>query len=203
MTSRLLFFPTKANLWYKGWSLWWLWSQTWLSSCGALGFQDWWQSMSTQFVTLASEYHHFLQLAAWKPDSALLLLVLYAHNNVSMYFFYTLWKRIESFNKYYLILYWMLLLLLSEVNNTTIFLMALLNVINRKNRWSFYMATLLSLLLAINKRPTGFVVVAQWWKTKPLDGTVTMPASISLASASAAPCEQWYVVVVSCNWQFI
>ncbi len=61
----MLFFPTKANLWYKGWSLWWLWSQTWLSSCGALGFQDWWQLMSTQFVTLASEYHRFLRLAAW------------------------------------------------------------------------------------------------------------------------------------------
>ncbi len=43
--------PHKANLWYKGWLLWWLWSQTWLSSCGTLGFQDWWQSMSTRFVT--------------------------------------------------------------------------------------------------------------------------------------------------------
>ncbi len=27
------------------------WSQMWLSSCGTLGFQDWWQSMSTWFVT--------------------------------------------------------------------------------------------------------------------------------------------------------
>jgi hypothetical protein len=26
--------------------------------------QDWWQLMSTQFVTLAGEYHRFLQLAA-------------------------------------------------------------------------------------------------------------------------------------------
>ncbi len=51
VTSLLLFFPTKANLWYKGWSLWWLWSQTWHTSCGTLGFQDWWQSMLTQFVT--------------------------------------------------------------------------------------------------------------------------------------------------------
>ena len=51
VTSLLLFFPTKANLWYMGWLLWWLWSQTWLSSCGALGFQDWWQSMSTRSVT--------------------------------------------------------------------------------------------------------------------------------------------------------
>ncbi len=51
LTSLLLFFPTKANLWYKGWLLWWRWSQTWLSSCGALGCQDWWQSMLTRFVT--------------------------------------------------------------------------------------------------------------------------------------------------------
>ncbi len=37
VTSLLLFFPTKGNLWYKGWLLWWLWSQTWLSSCSTLG----------------------------------------------------------------------------------------------------------------------------------------------------------------------
>ncbi len=49
--------------------------------------------------------------------------------------FYTLWKRIESFNEYYLIFYWMLLLLLSKVNTTTIFLMASLNAINGKSRW--------------------------------------------------------------------
>ncbi len=58
------FFPTKANLWYKGWLLW-LWSQMWLSSCGTLGFQDWWQLMLTRFATLVSEYHCFLQFAAW------------------------------------------------------------------------------------------------------------------------------------------
>jgi hypothetical protein len=29
-----------------------------------LGYQDWWQSMLTQFFTLASEYHCFLQSAA-------------------------------------------------------------------------------------------------------------------------------------------
>ncbi len=52
VTSLLLFFPTKANLWYRGWSLWWLcWSQLWLSYCGALGIQRWWQSMSIRFVT--------------------------------------------------------------------------------------------------------------------------------------------------------
>ncbi len=65
MMSLLLFFPTKANLWYKGWLMWWLWSQMLLSSCGALGFQDWWQLMLTRLVTLASEYHCFLGLAAW------------------------------------------------------------------------------------------------------------------------------------------
>ncbi len=51
VSSLLLFFPTKANLGYKGWSLWWPWSQTWLSSCGSLGFQDWWHSMLTRFFT--------------------------------------------------------------------------------------------------------------------------------------------------------
>ncbi len=54
----------------------------------------------------------------------------------------------------------MLLLLLSEVNNTTILLMVLLNAIDRKNRWLLYMVTMLSLLLAIDKRPTRLVVMA-------------------------------------------
>ncbi len=86
----------------------------------------------------------------------------------------------------------MLLLLLSEVNITTILLMALLNAIDGKNRWSWYTGTLLSLLLAIDKRPTWLVSMA-WHcrrdlasqKIKPLDGTVTLLASISLASASS------------------
>ncbi len=65
----------------------------------------------------------------------------------------------------------MLLLLLSEVNNTTIFLMALLNVIDGKNRWSSYMVTLLSLLLAIDKRPTRFVVMA-WYLWRDLASRV-------------------------------
>ena len=54
----------------------------------------------------------------------------------------------------------MLLLLLSAVNNTTIFLMALLYAINGKDRWSSYTATLLSLLLAIDNRPKWLVVMA-------------------------------------------
>ncbi len=149
-----------------------------------------------------------------QPDSASQLLVLYAHNNISIYFFYTLWKRIESFNEYYLIFYWMLLLLLSEVNNTTIFLMALLNAIDGKNRCLSYTTTLLSLLLAINNRPTRFVVMA-WYHQRDLasrvfgdtcgrqNHTVTMLANISFASESAAPCKQWYVVIVLCNQQFI
>jgi hypothetical protein len=104
----------------------------------------------------------------------------------------------------------MLLLLLSKVDNTTIFLMASLNAINKEKKLSSYTVTLLSLLLTTDKRPTRFFVMA-WNRqgdlaarmTKPLDGTVTMLASISLTSASVAPCEQWYVVVVSCNQQFI
>ncbi len=129
--------------------------------------------------------------------------------------FYTLWKRIESFNEYYLIFYWKLLLLLSEVNNATILLMVLLNSIDGKNRWSSYTATLLSLLLAIDRaymachyglEPLVWsCVTGLWWhlwKTKPLDGTVTLLANNSLASAYAAPHKRWYVVVVLCNQQF-
>ncbi len=74
--------------------------------------------------------------------------------------FYTLWKKIESFNEYYLIFYWMLLLLLSEINYTTILLMASLNAIDGKDRWSLYTAMFLSLLLAINNRPTWLAVMA-------------------------------------------
>ena len=81
----------------------------------------------------------------------------YVQDNVSIYFLFTLWKRIESFNEYYLIFKWMLLLLLSEVNNTTIFLMVLPNAIDRKDRWSVYTVTLLLLLLAIDKRPAWIV----------------------------------------------
>ncbi len=74
--------------------------------------------------------------------------------------FYTLWKRIESFNEYYLIIYWMMLLLLLVVNNTTILLMALLNVIDGKNKWSLYAVTLLSLSLAIDDRLIRLDVMA-------------------------------------------
>ncbi len=52
-----------------------------------------------------------------------------------------------------------MLLLVLVVNNTTILLMALLDLIYRKNRWSSYTATLLSLLLAIDNRPTRLVVM--------------------------------------------
>ncbi len=147
-----------------------------LSSCGALGFQDWWQLMSTRFVTFASEYHHFLLLAAWttwlsgrmKSQHCTLQMqdvycwcsmhtTMYVHTS-----FYTcpLWKRIELFNEYFLIVCWMMLLLLLVINNTTILLMVLLNTINRNNRWLLYTATLLSLLLAINNRPTQLVIMA-------------------------------------------
>ena len=125
----------------------------WLSSCGALVFQDWWQSMSAQIVTSCDWQRE-------QHDSVLHLLVLYAHNNVSIYFFYTLWKRIESFIEYYLIIYWMLLLLLLVVYNNSILLTVLLIATDRKSIWSLYMAMLLLLLLAIDKRPTGFVVMA-------------------------------------------
>ncbi len=53
-------------------------------------------------------------------------------------FLYTLWKRIGSFNEYYLVIYWMLLLLLVVVNNNVILLMALLNGINGKTRIVVY-----------------------------------------------------------------
>ncbi len=147
VTSLLLFFPTKAN---KGWLLWWLWSQTWLSSCGTLGFQDWWQSMLTQFV-IGSVNNPTRFRSCWCS----------MHTTMWVYTsFCTIWKSIESFNDIYLIFYWMLLLLLLEVNNTTIFLMASLNTIDGMNRWSLYAATLLSLLLAINNRLIWLVVMA-------------------------------------------
>ncbi len=123
---------------------------------------------------LAGEYHRFLWLAEWttwwsgRMTSQRCTLQTQGvdcwcsmHTTMWVYTsFYTLWKRIESFNEYYLIFYWMMLLLLSEVNNTTILLMALLNAIDGKNRWSLYTARLLLLLLAIDKRPTWFVVMA-------------------------------------------
>ncbi len=101
----------------------------------------------------------------------------------------------------------MLLLLLSEVNNTTIFLMVLLNGIDRENRWSSYTATLLSLLVAIDNRPTRLAVMA-WhhrgdlasWTTKPFGGTVTSLASISLASASAACLVNCCCVAAYAEW---
>ncbi len=100
-----------------------------------------------------------------------------------------------------------MLLLLSEVNNTAILLMALHNAINGKNRWSLYMAMLLSLPLAIDNRLKRLVVMA-WHhqgdlasrKTKPLDGTVSLLASISLASASAACLVKCCCVAAYVEW---
>ncbi len=54
----------------------------------------------------------------------------------------------------------MLLILLSEFNNSTIFLMASLNVIDGKNRWLLYTTMLLSFLLAVDNRPALFVIMA-------------------------------------------
>ncbi len=57
-----------------------------------------------------------------------------------------------------------LLLLLLVVHNNTILLMVWLNAIGGKSSWLLYRATLLALLLAIDKRPTRFVVMA--WNRK-------------------------------------
>ncbi len=46
------FLPHQGKLLVQGVLLWWLWSQTWLSSCSALGCQDWWQLMLTWLVIL-------------------------------------------------------------------------------------------------------------------------------------------------------
>jgi hypothetical protein len=54
----------------------------------------------------------------------------------------------------------MLLLLLLVINNITILLMVLLNVINGKSSRLLYRSTFLLLLLAIDKRPTQFVIIA-------------------------------------------
>jgi hypothetical protein len=102
----------------------------------------------------------------------------------------------------------MMLLLLSEVNNTTIFLMTLLNTIDGKNSCSLYRGALLSLLLAIENRPTWLVIMAwhshhnpasqvfgnTFVKDKTIGWYCQFLASISLASASAAPCEQSYII---------
>ncbi len=71
--------------------------------------------------------------------------------------------------------------------------MVSLNAIDGKNRCSSYTAMSLSLLLAIDNRPSQLVTMAWHHRgdlasrtTKPLDGTVALLASISSASASAA-----------------
>jgi hypothetical protein len=129
------------------------------------------------------------------------LLVLYAHNNLSIYFFlYTMKKdRIVQWILAYILLN--NVVTTPVVNNITMYLMALLNMTDSKNSWLLYQATLLLLLLAIdNKSPHGLLLwpgtidmilhhgssVTQLWKTTPLEGTVTMLANCSLASASAA-----------------
>jgi hypothetical protein len=109
---------------------------------------------------LATEYHCFLWLEAWATWFGVAVVGALCTRQCKYILFYILWKRIESFNEYYLMFYWMLLLLLSEVNNTAIVLMTSLNAINGKSRWLSSMATLLSLLLAIGKRPTQFVGMA-------------------------------------------
>lgn len=68
----------------------------------ALGIQRWWQSKLIWFVTYPVS--SIIASCDWQrgqPDSALQLLVLYAHDDVNIYLIYTLWKRIESFNEYY------------------------------------------------------------------------------------------------------
>ena len=81
--------------------------RTWHHCCcgchlDALGIQRWWQSKLIWFVTYPVS--SIIASCDWQrgqPDSALQLLVLYAHDDVSIYLIYTLWKRIESFNEYY------------------------------------------------------------------------------------------------------
>ncbi len=101
----------------------------------------------------------------------------------------------------------MLLLLLLVVNNNTILLTVLLNAIDSKSSWSLYRVTLLSCSWQLTRDPHGLLLwpvtvdvischsssVTWWWKTKPLDGTVTTLASISLVSASA-------MLLVNCCW---
>ena len=97
--SLLLFFPTKANHWYKGWLLWWLWSQT---SCCVLGFQNWWQSVLARFVTLASEYHPIIASGIGSVSN--LTQRCSMHKKMFVYtVLYILWNGIESCNQYYLI----------------------------------------------------------------------------------------------------
>ncbi len=108
----------------------------------------------------------------------------------------------------------MLLLLLLEVDNTTIFLMASLNTIDGKNRWSLFAATFLSLLLAINNSLIRLVVMA-WHPQHDLasrtfgntlveDKTIGwychIAGSSSLASASTACLVNYCCVAAYAEW---
>ncbi len=141
----------------------------------------------------ASEYYGLLQLAVWTTWLGVAVvgaLCTWQHEYILLLIHYEKDRIIQWILSY--IFYWMLLLLLSVVNNTTIILMASLNTIDGKNRWLSYTATLLSLLLAIEHRPTRLVVIAWHHQghlvsrtTKQLDGTVTLLASSSLARSGA------------------
>jgi hypothetical protein len=102
----------------------------------------------------------------------------------------------------------MLLLLLSEVNNTTILLMASINAINGKNISSTYTATLLYLLLAIEKGLHGLLlwpgtidVILHHGSSERQNYLMALSQQWPIAAwlQLTAPREQWYVVVVLCN----
>ncbi len=142
------------------------------SSCGALGTpkigsNQCWNVISLSLwvslpLAIGSVINHSGRMMSWHCTLHMQGIDWWCSMHISILIctsFYTLWKRIESFNEYYLIIYWMILLLLSEVSNSNILLIASLNVIDSKNSWSLYRATLLLLLLTINNRPTRLVIM--------------------------------------------
>ncbi len=162
---------------------------------------------------LASDYHCFLQLAAWatwlsgrmtSPHCTMQTQGVdwwcSMHRTMYVYTsFYTLWKKIEAFNEYYLIFYWIMLLLLQWL----IWCCCSTRLTERIDdccirqrccccSWQLTKGSYGLLLWpgTINMISHHGSSVTRWWKTKPLDGTVTTLASISLASAYPTPHKQ-------------
>jgi hypothetical protein len=85
--------------------------------------------------------------------------------------------------------YWMLFLLLSAVNNTTIFLMALLNAIDQKNKWSLYTAALLSNSWQLIKGPHGLSLWPALWQ---YHIGCSWHSQCSTTMKRSGCCEGWY-----------
>jgi hypothetical protein len=153
---------------------------------------------------LASEYYCFLRLAAWTAmlhfaDARCRLLVLYAHDKVCTSF-YTLWRRVESFNEYYFYFIECCCYYSQRLTTLQFFWWHCSEqstariadpCIGRRCCCCSWQSTIdpHGLLLwsdTLNMILHHGSLATHLWKTKPFDGTVTLLASISLTSAFAA-----------------